>query len=113
MTEKGKYDTQGLVLHSKQYRFFKMNTSVFLPCNPWVIVLQGSQYYYHATMGLHDNSTEGFLKNPYRLECNIPADTVILLTTATTTTNATKATNIDHIISPLTHPQIPIRSTST
>ena len=43
-------------LPSKQYRFFKKNPSVLLPCNP---------------MGLHGNSTEGFLlKKLHCLVCS-------------------------------------------
>ena len=44
-------------VHSKQYRFFRRNPSVQLPCNP------------RRTLGLHGNCPEGFfLKNLYRLE---------------------------------------------
>ena len=43
--------------HSKQYRFFKKNLSVLLPCSPRV------------SLGLRGNSTHGFLlKNLYCLE---------------------------------------------
>ena len=46
------------LIHSKQYRFFRRNPSVLLPCNPG------------RTQGLLGNSTEGlFSKNLYCLEC--------------------------------------------
>ena len=47
---------QSVELHSKQYRFFKKNPSVQSPLNPRRRVL----------LGLHGDSTEGFLlKNLY------------------------------------------------
>ena len=46
-------------IHSKQYRLFRRNPSVLLPCN-------------RVFLGLHGNSTDGFfLKDLYCLECTI------------------------------------------